>query len=209
MRKITLSFLALAMVGCAISRKVDYDSVHLDVPAFNQTMTIATWDQREQVLAGARKPDFVGYTRSGAGIAYPMGTESGRPFADILSNDIAVALTKKGNKASFIVTNSSDPEANIIKKLVKSGKNRLLLINCKQFFTDGYGKNSLLFDLIVHVYSGDGTPMAEKEFHGKWELGGTFMWGPGDYKQYMPNAFKRLVEEIFNDPEIAAALKNA
>jgi hypothetical protein len=209
MRKIILSFLALAMVGCAISRKVDYDGVRLDVPSFNQSIAIATWDQREQVLAGARKPDFVGYTRSGAGIAYPMGTESGRPFADIMSNDLSVALTKKGNKASFVVTNSGDAEANILKKLVKTGKNRLLLINCKEFFTDGYGKNSLHFYLVVTVHSADGTSMAQKEFRGKWELGGSFMWGQGDYKQYMPEAFKRLVEQIFNDADIAAALKSA
>jgi hypothetical protein len=207
MKKITLFISALSLLSCAISRKVDYDSVRFDIPAFGKSIDIASWDQREQVVSGARKPDFVGYTRSGAGIAYPMGTESGRPFTDIMSNDISVALTQKGSKASFVVTNSSDNEENILKKLVKSGKEKLILINCKEFFTDGYGKNSLHYHLLVNVYSNDGTRLTQREFQGKRELGGTVMWGPGDYKKYMPEAFKRLVEEIFNDTEIVTALK--
>jgi hypothetical protein len=37
---------------------------------------------------------------------------------------------------------------------------------------------------------------------------GSAMWGPGKFQKYIPEEFKTLVEQIFNDPEIAGALNN-
>ena len=106
MRKSTACLLLLGfLVGCAISRKVEYETVSANVPSLSEHISIATWDQREQILNGARKIDFVGYMRSGAGIAYPMGTSSEKPFADVVSSSVAASFTKKGNKTSVIVTN--------------------------------------------------------------------------------------------------------
>jgi hypothetical protein len=209
MKKTTFTIIVVTLFGCAISRKVNYDSVYANVPAFNQKVSIATWDQREQIVSGSRKPDFVGYTRSGAGIAYPMGTTSGKSFADIMSTNISSSFSSKGSPTSVIITNTNEPESTIIDDLKKSGNNRLILINCKQFHTDGYGATSLLYNLIINIYSGNGTIIKQKTFSGKRPLGGSVAWGPGKYQQYMPEAFKNLIEEIFNDTEITAALKNS
>jgi hypothetical protein len=208
MKKITLSIIVVTLLGCAVSTKVNYDNAYADVPAFNQKMSIATWDQREQVVSGARKPDFVGYMRSGAGIAYPMGTTSGKPFSDVMSTNISSSLSSKGSPTNVIITNTNETASTIIDNLKKSGNNRLILMDCKQFHTDGYGATSLLYDLKVNIYDGDGTILKQKTFSGKKPLGGSVAWGPGKYKQYMPEAFKNLIEEIFNDAEIASALKN-
>jgi len=206
-RKLSYLGLFILLTGCAISRKVDYDAIVANVPSFNESIGIATWDQREQVVKGARQSDFVGYTRSAAGIAYPMGTASGKPLADIMSADISNSLTKKGNKNSVIATSCTQKEKNILDQLKKSSRNRLILIKCIRFHTDGYGAQALLYDLQLNIYSQNGDIIKQKDFSGKRERGGSVAWGPGKYKQYMPEACKKLLEEIFNDPEIIGSLQ--
>ena len=171
MKRISLYFLALCLLmSCAISRKVEYEGIYANVPAFKQKIAIATWDQREQVLTGARNPDFVGYTRSGAGIAYPMGTESGKPFADIASVDISSSLSAKGSTTKIVMTQSSTQESKIIEQLKKTKSKKLILIDCRQFHTDGYGATSLMYNLQVTIYSEDGSNLKQKTFNGKKPL---------------------------------------
>lgn len=194
--------------SCAVSRKVDYEGVRGDLPEFKQHTALACWDQREQILSGARKTDFVGYMRSGVGIAYPMGTESGRPLADIMANDIAESLKAKGSSSTVVLTQSSDKQSLILDKLKKTKNNRLILVNCKDFYTDGYGAVSLMYKLEFLIYSADGSIITQKTFDGKKPLGGSAAWGPGKFKEYIPKAFKALMEEIFSDPEIKRAILN-
>ena len=196
------------LMSCAISRKVEYEGVYAKVPDFKQKIALASLDQREQVLSGGRKPDFVGYTRSGAGIAYPMGTANGTPFTDNMSSSISASLSKQGSTVAVVKTQSTENESLIMEQLERTKSSRLILINCKQFHTDGYGANSLMYNLKVNIYSEKGDLLKEKTFSGKRALGGSVAWGPGNYKEYMPEAFKKLIEEIFNDPEIATALQN-
>jgi hypothetical protein len=205
----TLYFLALwLLIGCAISRKVEYEGVYANVPAFKQRIALASWDQREQVVNGARQPDFVGYTRSGAGIAYPMGTENGKPFVDNMTSSISVSLSKQGSTVANVITQFNEKESLIISQLKKTKSNRLILIDCREFHTDGYGATSLMYDLQVKIYGEQGDLLKQKTFNGKRALGGSVAWGPGKYKEYMPEAFKKLIEEIFNDSEITSALQN-
>ncbi len=202
-------FLALCLLtSCAVSRKVEYDGVYANVPAFKQQIALACWDQREQVTSGARKPDFVGYTRSGAGIAYPMGTANGMPFTDNMTSSISVSLSKQGSTVTDVTTYFNEKESLILDQLKKTKSNRLILIECRQFHTDGYGATSLMYDLRLNVYTETGDLIKQKIFNGKKPLGGSVAWGPGKYKQYMPEAFKKLIEEMFNDPEISSALQN-
>ena len=205
----TSYFLAVCLLmGCAISRKVEYEDVFANVPAFKQRIGLASWDQREQVVNGARQPDFVGYTRSGAGIAYPMGTANGRPFTDNMTSSISVSLSKQGSTVADVTTKFNENESLIIEQLKKTKSNRLILIDCRQFHTDGYGATSLMYNLQINIYSEQGDLLKQKTFSGKRALGGSVAWGPGKYKEYMPEAFKKLIEEIFNDPEIAQVLQN-
>jgi hypothetical protein len=203
-------FLAITLLaGCAISRKVEYDSIYAEVPNFNQRIGLATWDQREQVLkADGRKPDFVGYMRSGVGIAYPMGTENGMPFTDNASASISASLKKKGNTVNVVLTQPTEQKSHILEQLRKTKTNRLVLIDCRQFVSDGYGEISLTYNLQVNIYSENGDLTKEKTFNGIKPIGGSKMWGAGKYHEYMPEAFKKLIEEIFNDPEIRAALQH-
>ena len=206
--KIGYTLALCLLMGCAVSRKVEYEGVYANVPAFKQRIGLASWDQREQVVNGSRLPDFVGYTRSGAGIAYPMGTANGKPFTDNMTSSISVSLSKKGSTVAVVTTRYNEQESMIIDQLKKTNSNRLILINCKEFHTDGYGATSLMYDLRLNIYSEKGDLLKQKTFSGKRPLGGSVAWGPGKYKEYMPEAFKKLIEEIFNDPEMAPIIQN-
>ena len=199
-----LAFLILS--GCAVSRKIQYDKINADLPAITENIALATWDQREQVLDGSRKPDFVGYMRSGAGIAYPIGTASGKPLADDISSSIASSLEKKGCTTSIITTSPADNENAILNNLKNSGSGKLVLIKCSEYHTDGYGIQNLNYNLQVKIHASDGQLVKEKSFQGDRNLGGSVAWGPGKYKEYMPEGLKTLLEEIFNDPEISSGL---
>ncbi len=214
MRKKTSSLLVLVALfvtfvfaGCAVSRKVQYDRLNLNLPEVKtESVSIATWDQRSQILDGSRKPDFVGYMRSGAGIAYPMGTKSGKPFTDDLSTTIAEAFNEEGCSTSIIKTTYDQEEDAIIDNLLSSGNERLILLKLDKLYTDGYGVQVLNYDMQLSIYDASGELMASESNEGNNEIGGNAFWGPGDYKQYMPTALKIILENMFSDSSIKEAL---
>lgn len=195
------------LVSCAVSRTVQYDRINANVPEFSEKISIATWDQREQIINGSQKPNLVGYMRSAVGIAWPVSTKSNKPLADDISSSISSSLEKKGSTTSIITTQPAESENAIIDKLKKANSNKLILVKCAKFQTDGYGSQSLDFDLQVNIFSSNGDILKHKNFTGNRDLGGSVAWGPGKFKEYMPAAFKKLLEEIFNDPEIISVLK--
>jgi hypothetical protein len=209
MKKISIGlFLMAILFSCAVSRKVEYESVLVNVPSYKESIAVATWDQREQIMNAARKNDFVGYMRSTAGIAYPMGTSSGKPFSDVFSGTVATSFSNKGSRTSVVNSSFTDRENAILDKLKQLKADRLIFIKCNEFYTDGYGSISLMYNLQLNIYSSSGDLLKQKTFSGKKSLGGSKAWGPGKYKDYIPEAYKKLLEEMFNDPEIDAVLKN-
>ena len=104
---ISVLCITLSLMGCAFGRKIPYENmkVTLNGPAI-QPAALCVIDSREMVIDKSRKSDFVGYTRSGVGIAYPMGTGNGRSFAENIQEAIARSLANAG---SDIVTVSLPP----------------------------------------------------------------------------------------------------
>ena len=201
---IGLFLLTTLISGCAISRKVSYNDLNINLPQVTvKSLSIAVWDQREQVIKGSRKPDFVGYMRSGAGIAYPMGTESGKTFADDIALDISSSYQKNGFKANIIPTSFQESENTILSNLKNSNSDKLILIKMNKLHTDGYTGFDLFYDLQSSVYKSSGELLRQKSFKGTKPLG-----KGSQYKTNLPNGLKELLEEVFNDQEILAALNN-
>ena len=198
----------IIMSGCA-SLKVQYDGRNPDLPAFSENITIATCDQREQILDGSRKTDFVGYQRTGVGIAYPIGTLSGNPVSDDISSTISTALEGKGCSTSIITTLPTENENEIIDNFKKHDSGKLFLMKCLEHKIDGYGFPILHFDLQVKIYSSEGKQLTEKNYQGERNLGESVGWGRSFYKYKEPisEGLEDLLEEIFNDPEISSILK--
>ncbi len=187
----------LLLTSCGSARKINYSGVNADLPKSNTNISLAVWDQRVQVTDGSRKPDFVGYLRSGAGIAYPMRTRSGKPFVNDMSATIASALKESGSKVVVVETKFNDSRSMIVNRLKEHNAPQLLLLKCNEYHTDGYGAQALIYDIDVIVLDINGNILKERKFSGRKLLGGNGFWGAGKYKTYMPAGLKNLVEEIF------------
>lgn len=190
--------------GCAISRKIPYHNLKINLPQIEtKNLSIAVWDQRVQLLKGKRKPDFVGYLRSGAGIAYPMGTVSGNDFAEDIACDIASSFKNNGVNCIVIKTNYQESKNVILSNFKKTNNDKLILIKCNQLHTDGYTKENLIYELVVYIYDKDGSLITQKLFSGEKALGSGL-----DYQKYMPNGLRELIRDIFYNKTINRALNS-
>jgi hypothetical protein len=206
MKKLLYAASIVLLTSCGSARKINYEGVNADHPKSNANISLAVWDQRIQVTDGSRKPDFVGYLRSGAGIAYPMRTKSGKPFVNDMSAAITSSLKESGSKVIAVTTKFSDSRSMIVNRLKEQKSTQLILLKCNEYHTDGYGAQALTYDIDVVILDVDGNIIKERKFSGKKPLGGNGFWGAGKYKTYMPAGLKNLVEEIFNDEELNKAL---
>jgi len=199
---IPLLLLAIILSGCAFSRSVSYHDLHVNTPSINDgKLSIAVWDQREQVTSGHRKPDFVGYTRSGAGIAYPMGTESGKPFADDIALDIATSFEQNGIKVNVVPTIYNESENAILSRLKDGDNDKYIYMKMNKLHTDGYMGFDLFYDLGTSVYKSSGELLIQKSITGTKPLGIV-----KHYKTNLPVGLQELLEQILNDPDIIGAL---
>ncbi len=198
---------ALILTSCAGGRKIAYNDVEADLNyEGNETIAIAVYDQREMVLDGSRKPDFVGYMRSTAGIAYPMGTKSGENLTDDMSMSIAKSFKNKGYNTEVIETLPVDEKGALKTKLQDTGADKLLMLTLKKYHTDCYGVTRLMYDVKAEIMNSKGDIVTEKNFSDEYNVGGNAFWGPGDFKTYIPEHFKQFLDTMLNDEAIAAAL---
>lgn len=210
MKKLSIVILAIMALftSCAVNQDVPYENVTGDISfEGNNSVAIAVWDQREMIVNGARKPNFVGYMRSGVGIAYPMGTETKENFADVIAENMAATLNKNGFSATPVKTEFIDSQDDIVSKLTNQQKDRSLLLILNEYHTDCYGLTNLMLNLDIKVYDQDGNLLAEKNIRESKGLGGDPFWGAGDYKNYIPENHKDVLEKILSADEIKKALQ--
>jgi hypothetical protein len=201
---ISLFILTTLISGCAISRKVSYNDLSINLPRVTaKSIGIAIWDQREQVIQEKRNPDFVGYMRSGVGIAYPMGTESGKAFADDIALDIFTSFQKNGYNVKITPTSYKESENTVLTNLKNSNSDKLILMKMNKLHTDGYTGFDLFYDLQTSVYKSSSELLEQKSFKGTKPLG-----KGSKYKTYLPKGLKELIEEVFNDPVIVSAFND-
>ena len=207
MKKLSILIICLALTGCAVGRKVKYDSLKMNLSEIkSEKISISLLDHREAVVDGSRKPDFVGYMRSNVGIAYPIGTESKNEFIFDLSSNIKNSLNRFNIEVVNIETKWSDSEQDVKSKLFTTNTNKKLLLVFDELHTDGYAIQVLHYKIGFFVYDSNNELIKYKVFEADRKLGGTVAWGAGPYKKYMPEAITKLFEDMFNDTEILNAI---
>jgi hypothetical protein len=209
-----INVVCLLIVGmlssCAVSQSIQYDNLtgSLDFKG-NKSVSIATLDMRTQVVDSTRNPDFVGYMRSGVGIAYPAGTKSKNSLAEDFSSSISKTLASKGFKTKVLPTSLLESSEKIVAKLIDTESDRLLFVTLKNWVTDGYGVISIQFDVNISVYDTKGNVLADKNFS-EWNkaIGGNAFMGPGNYKIYIPEYVKLQIATMLNQSDIQQALRD-
>ncbi len=197
----------ILLTSCAVSRKVKYDSLKMNLSEIKtKNISLALLDQREAVIDGSRKPDFVGYMRSNVGIAFPIGTDSENNFMSDLSSNIVNSLTRFGVTVNNVVTSHTEDENEVKSKVFTTNDDKKILFVFDELHTDGMAIQVLHYKINVFVYDKNNELLKYKFFAETRKLGGNVAFGAGPYKRYMPEAIVKLFEETLNDDEILNAI---
>jgi hypothetical protein len=205
--KLSMIILSIFMLSsCAVNRTVRYKDMNMNLFKIKNGFGLAILDHRIQVVDGSRKPSFVGYTRSGAGIAWPISTESGNNYSDDLTASVVSSLQKVEINVTTIKTNFKESEEDVKSKLFDLTNNTKTLIVLEELHSDGYGKQNLFHRIHVYIYDLDNKLIEYQDFDGKEKSGGTIAWGAGKYKEHLPRAVGDLFESILTDENVVKAI---
>jgi hypothetical protein len=210
MRKINvvfICFIAICLSSCAVSRKVQYDNLVANIEVQGtKSVAIAALDHRTHVLKDGKPQDFVGYLRAGVGIPYPIGTKSKKPLASDVANSINETLANKGYKCSVIGTSPTDTEKDVTGKLKATGSEVSLLFLMNSWWTDTYMATLLNYDVTISIYDKNGNQLSTRNFTESKKGIGVNVWGT-EYQRVIPDAFKKELEKLLNDPDIKKSLQ--
>ena len=195
--------------SCAVNRRISYDIINTEISTDKSvTYSIATHDQRIEVTDGSRNEKFVGYMRSGVAIAFPLETVSRNNFTDDFSNVISNSLKELNNRTHIIKTNYTDSKEKILKNLIDTKSDRLLLITITKWRTDSKPNGMLyatevIWDLSLEIFDSNGKLLASNRTEGMDPDLDKGMSGSVKRIQKIVNEkFKEKIDLLFNDPNI-------
>jgi hypothetical protein len=195
-RLLFVSAAAICLGGCAFGQKITYSNTTADIDATgNESVSVATLDQRPYVLSGNKTPSFVGLSRGGYGNPFDVLTPSGASLADEISESVSRSLTERGFKSSVVKVAASQSRRTAIEALVSTGAERLVLISLKEWKTDKYIRTSLIQDVTVKILDKTGKELATASFTSDEVVGDVAL------------AFRSKIEAWFSEPKIVEALK--
>ena len=110
---------AIVLTGCAVGNKHVYNDIEVITDAKSgKTVSVATVDQREYVVSGQSKPEFVGMQRGGFGNPFDVLTASGRPLSSEFTAAVRNALERNGVKVFSLDTKPSNATQPAMAELV-------------------------------------------------------------------------------------------
>jgi len=210
MKKICVSVIysifLISLIGCVVGKKVPYEKMKVEINySGTKSIALAVYDQREMVVDGNRKPDFVGYQLSGIGVAWPIGTKSGKNFTDVVQEVISQSFNNKGYKVLLIPTSYKDNYDDIKTRMIQSSSDRLMIIKLKKLQIVMVVATIIDIDVDVEVFDKSGNMLAVKNFQKSLQIA-TDILGT-NYKKYAPEYLEKEIASWLNDPQIAKELK--
>lgn len=197
-----------ALSGCAVGVKHDYASSRPQLEVSKATkLAVGTQDRRPYVLNGKKESNFVGISRGGFGNTFNIATESGTPLADDFSKVIVATLKAKGIQAEFVALMPKSERKDVERVLIKDGNGKGILITLNKWQTDTYTNTLLIYDVTVEVLDKNGAVLAKNIIQGTDNLGGSAFNPPAHSRQATPEAYKKKLEKLLNDPDVIKALE--
>ena len=207
-RLLTL-LLALALAACAIGNKQDYRTIGAQLPYSGRgAVTVLGIDERPYVLAGKKKPDYVGLQRSHVGIPFDVRTGSGRPFATELTDAFGRALATSGFTPRSIAVVPGTTLDSARSALLRDRPRRALLVRIVQWESFSMINTSLDYDLEAIVYDGTGKPLASQHLAGSDKFEGHILGAAKISRDVVPTALPQKIEALLDAPAIRAALQS-
>jgi len=162
----TLLFLSVNLATAAPPPEL----LKLSLP-FQGAMALAVLDARPDVVNGERKETFIGFTRSLYGIPYPAHTPSKKPWAQDLANLASRSLRLGGSPAQTVLTSPFNGREAAVQALQKSGAERLILLEIRDWWSDTLIHTDLHYDLKLTVLNAQGKELGTTSLAGHDELG--------------------------------------
>ena len=200
------SIFLITLMGCVVGKKVPYEKMKVEINySGTKSIALAVYDQREMVVDGNRKADFVGYQISGIGVAWPIGTKSGKNFADVIQDAISQSFKKKGYSVLLIPTAYKDNYDDIKTRMIQSSGDRLMIIKLKKLQIVMVVATIIDIDVDIEVFDKSGNMLAVKNFQ-KSETIATDILGT-NYKKYAPEFVEKEIASWLNDEQITKELR--
>lgn len=170
MKSIALAGMMLLGFAAAVLAAPPPPILKLTVP-FEGSMAMAVLDARPDVVNGERKETFVGFSRSLYGIPYPAHTQSKKPFAQDLSNLVNRALKLGKTPAEAVVVSPFTGRQAAVEALRKTGAERLILVEIRDWWSDTLVHTDLHYDLALTIMNAQGQELGSTSAVGHDELG--------------------------------------
>jgi hypothetical protein len=171
MKRIAFVWLALfVFAGFAVAAPPPPKPLKISVP-FEGSIAVGVLDSRPDVVNGERKETFIGLSRSLYGIPYPAHTQSKKPFAQDLANIVTRALKLGGITTQSINLSPFGGRQGALQALQKTGAERLILIELRDWWSDTLIHTDLHYDLSLTVLNPQGQELGSSAITGHDELG--------------------------------------
>ncbi len=201
-----LSFLLLAVTGCAVGNQYDYQSASVSLPlAGSGEVGVGVIDNRSYILSGDKEPNFIGLQRGGYGNPFNVTTASGNSLTQDMSVSLENALRNSGYTVIGLPIASAD-SSTISAAIAQSGVAKNIVLTVTEWKTDIYMNMTLHFDLLLEVITKQGDTIASNQMQGEEKVGGGAF--EGQNSRTATAAFETKIGRLFNDPEILGALAN-
>lgn len=207
--------LALALGGCATfdtRPKATYGDTLLTLPyqGGGLKVVVAAQDQREYVLSGQTKPEYVGQVRENYTISHRY-TESGQPLASDLGRAAGEALRRSGYLVSQVKLQPKDPEVIALTSLRAPEVARILFLVVHEW----------MYDYFYGVSFRYGPKNVGANYKLAYKLEARVLDSAGqltlvsvvreDDRQIMGSValfeYRAIIADLLTDPEVVSALK--
>lgn len=192
---------AIVLSGCAAGKRVDYRvTTEFVAPTVKgTTVSVGAQDVRPYVLDGSKQTNFVGLSRSMAGIPYGVVTTSGDPLADEIGALIAGALRKNGATVMEVKIPVGTPAVGRVALFKATNSTRNYLLEIREWKTDTYSNTTLSYDISLNVLDNLGAVLATKNIKGQDKLGSR------PDRMTLATAISSIFGGLLNEPEIVSA----
>jgi len=178
-----------------------------DVPITKDALVaVSVVDQRRYVTNGSKSRNFEGLRRNTFGIVYNAETPTDEPLSTTVENLIVSGAERKSsNVESLAYMRPGTPLSTVTGACVKAKTDRCIVLLLYEWKYDIWKRiRKFEYDMEVKVYDGPGHTLASKTFQATTELVAD---GDGNFLNMVRTGYQKTLQEIFNDPAIAEALR--
>lgn len=171
------------------------------------SVAVAVNDRRSYIIDGTKPPSYVGSVRQGFGVPFEAFTETGNMFAVDIGRSIMEALKASGARVKLVQLSRPMAKTETRNELQKAKVDRYVLLTLRDWRSDTYWSTKVLYDMHLEIMSANGSGLEQREIRGT-EAGRSDALSPKERsREIVPAKFRRIMELLFNDPKIAAALR--